>query len=86
MPLVVPSWFKQRQAQAEEAGPGTYRVTGPNLREAVLGVRLADNLRWRAELREKTDSPEIEATASVFETAQDALAAAFELYRKHFVN
>jgi hypothetical protein len=47
---------------------------------------LADNLRWQAVLREKADGSEIEATPPTFENAQDALAAAFELYRKHFVN
>ena len=86
MTLVVPSWFKQRQAKAEEAGQGMYRVTGPNLREAVIGVELADNLRWRAVLRDKADGSEVESTPPAFENAKDALAAAFELYRKHFVN
>ena len=86
MQLVVPSWFKQRQAKAEEAGQGLYRITGPNLKEGVIGVQLADNLRWRAVLRDKADGPEVEQTGPVYENAQDALGAAFELYRKHFIN
>jgi hypothetical protein len=86
MQLVVPSWFKQRQAKAEESGQGSYRVTGPNLRQGVIGVALADNLRWRAVLLDQVDGPEIDATGPVFENAQDALGAAFELYRKHLIN
>ena len=86
MQLIVPSWFKQRQAKAEEAGQGSFRVTGPNLREGVVAVQIADNLRWRAVLREKADGPEVDGTPPAFENAQDALGAAFELYRKHFIN
>jgi hypothetical protein len=83
--LNLPFWFKQRQAKAEEVATGTYRVTGPNLTEAVIGVRMADNLRWQAVLRAKADGPEIAASPAEFPGPPEALAAAFELYRRHFV-
>src|SRR2546425_367822 len=41
MALVLPSWFKQRQCKAEEAGPNTYRLSGPNLREAFIRIEKA---------------------------------------------
>jgi hypothetical protein len=83
--LNLPSWFKQRQAKAEELAIATYRVTGPNLTEAVVEARLAENLRWQAVLREKGDGPEIAASPAEFAVPGEALAAAFELYRQQFV-
>ena len=55
----VPSWIKGRQAKVEPVGPGTYRVTGPNLPDAVVGVRMDDDLRWKAYLKAVVDGPEI---------------------------
>ena len=84
--LDVPFWFKQRQAKAEEIGPGTYRVTGPNLPEAVVGVRITDDLHWQAYLRAKADCPEVATLPRTFKSARDALSAAFELYRGYNIN
>ena len=48
MTIDVPYWLKQRQAHADEAGPGLWKISGPNLADAVVGVRMAANLRWQA--------------------------------------
>jgi hypothetical protein len=85
MALVTPYWFKQRQAKAEAAGEDTYRLTGPNLPEAFLSIRRAENHRWSAALRLSADGPEAAATAPEFETPADAWEAAFELYREHVI-
>jgi len=85
MELDIPFWFKQRQAQATEISPGTYRVTGPNLPEAVIGVRLTDELRWQSFLREKADGPEVAVSLPTYPNAREALATAFELYREKYV-
>jgi hypothetical protein len=84
--LDVPYWFKQRQAKAEEIAPGTYRVTGPNLQEAVIGVRITDDLHWQAYLRDKADGPEIAVSLPIYPTAREALLPAFELYRTKYIN
>lgn len=81
----IPFWVKGRQANVEPAGPGMYRVTGPNLPEAVVGVRMTDDLRWQGFLRAKADGPEIAAGTSTQSNARDALFAAFELYREHMI-
>jgi hypothetical protein len=83
--LDIPSWVKGRQAKVEPVGQGTYRVTGPNLPEAIVGVRMTDDLRWQGFLRAKEDGPEIAAGTSTQDNARDALHAAFELYREHMI-
>jgi hypothetical protein len=85
MVLVTPSWFKQRQGKSEPAGENTYRLTGPNLREAFISIRRADNGRWSAALRYTPGGPEVAATEPVIDTAYDAWEAAFEIYRSHVV-
>jgi hypothetical protein len=84
--LDLPYWFKQRQAKAEEISPGTYRVTGPNLPEAVIGVRITDDLRWQSYLKAKSDGPVVAVSLPTFETARAALVAAFELYRGYYIH
>ncbi len=86
MTLDVPFWIKQRQAQVEELGGGQWKISGPNLTDAVIGVRMGDNLFWQAYVRAAPDGSELESTEYEFPTARDALAAAFELYRARFVN
>ena len=85
MTLDLPFWFKQRQAKAEEIAPGTYRITGPNLPEAVIGVRQGDDKLWQSFLREKADGPDVAVSLPTFPTAREAAFAAFELYREKYV-
>ena len=84
MELIVPFWFKQRQAKAEPAGDNTYRVTGPILPETFLSIRRGENGRWAAALRMSADGPDT-ATLDEFETEQNAWEAAFELYRQRVI-
>ena len=86
LPLELPSWFKGRQAKADEMGPGSYKLSGPNLPEAVISVRLTDDLTWQAVLRAKLDGPEVAVSRPNVPTAREALQVAFEMYRTHFVN
>jgi hypothetical protein len=81
----VPSWVKGRQAKVEPVGQGAYRITGPNLPEAIVGVRMTDNLRWLGFLRTTADGPDLAATSTTQPTARDALFGAFELYRGHMI-
>jgi hypothetical protein len=81
MSLILPSWFKQRQAKAEPAGENLYRLTGPNLRETLIGIRAGDGSRWSALLRFNSDGPDAIVTEASFQTPNDAWEAAFELFR-----
>ena len=85
MELIVPFWFKQRQAKAEPAGDNTYRVTGPILPEAFLSIHRDENGKWAASLRTAAEGPDLAATAAEFERPEDAWEAAFELYRQHII-
>jgi hypothetical protein len=85
MEPILPSWFKQRQAKAEPAGSDTYRLTAPNLGEAFICIRRADNDRWSAALRLAADGPDVAATQPTFDLPGDAWNMAFELYRNHVV-
>jgi hypothetical protein len=84
MTPTFPFWFKQRQARAEAVAENYYRVTGPNLREAYVGIRQVDN-RWQAFLRFTQDGPDAATTEPRFSTPQDAWDAAFELHRNGVV-
>jgi hypothetical protein len=86
MTLDLPYWIKQRQAKATDLGNGLWKLNGPNLTEAVIGVSMGENLRWQAFLRSTAEGPNLDTTAADLPTARDALAAAFELYRERFVN
>jgi hypothetical protein len=86
MNLDLPYWFKQRQAKSQDLGQGQWKITGPNLPEAVIGVRMLENLKWQAYVRSAVDSPEIAQSDPDLPTARDAVAGAFELYRDRFVN
>jgi hypothetical protein len=85
MILDLPFWFRQRQAQVEELSTGRFKLSGPNLPEAVIAVRIGENLKWQSTLQTKSDVPEIAKTEFEFKNPRDALAAAFELYREQFV-
>jgi hypothetical protein len=85
MELVTPMWFKQRQGKAEAAGENTYRLTGPNLREAFISIRQGAGGMWAAALRHAADGPEVAATEQEIETEYEAWEAAFEIYRNHVV-
>jgi hypothetical protein len=78
-------WFKQRQGRAEPAGTDTYRLTAPNLAEAFIHIRRAENGCWEADLRQTADGPELAATEAVFERPNEAWEAAFELHRTRLV-
>jgi hypothetical protein len=83
--MVTPFWFKQRQAKAEEAGPDMVRVSGPNLKEAFLGIRKGDNGLWSAFVRSQAGGPDVDATPPAIDSAYAAWEAAFEIYRKQMV-
>jgi hypothetical protein len=85
MALITPFWFPARQGKSEEVGPDTYRLTGPNLREAFISVHQDNPGRWSAHLRLEKDGPDVGATGPDFTTVYDAWEAAFELYRKEVV-
>jgi hypothetical protein len=85
MSLITPFWFPARQGKAEEAGPDTYRLTGPNLREAYISIRQDAPGRWSAHLRFTADGPDTAATPPDFVSAYEAWEAAFELYREEVV-
>lgn len=80
MALVLPSWFKQRQCKADEAGPATYRLSGPNLREAFIRIEKVDG-GWRAALRLAADGPDAMASREALPTEYEAWSTAFEFYR-----
>jgi hypothetical protein len=84
MTLDLPFWFRQRQAKAEELAQGSYKVSGPNLPEGVVSIRIGDDLKWRGLLQSKADGPEV-ATTGDYSSAKEAMAAAFDLYRIHMI-
>ncbi|HEX4590276.1 MAG TPA: hypothetical protein VH120_10135 [Gemmataceae bacterium] len=83
--LDIPSWVKGRQAKVEPVGEGAYRVTGPNLPEAVVGVRMTDDLAWQGFLKDMADGPDVAVATTTQDNARDALYAAFELYRERLI-
>jgi hypothetical protein len=82
--LDIPSWVKGRQAKVESLGQGAYKVTGPNLPNAVVGVRMTEDLRWQGFLKDTADGVDT-ATAPPLDNAHDALFASFELYRERMI-
>lgn len=83
--LMVPTWFKYRQGKTEEAAPNVYRLTAPNMPEAFVTIRQADNGKWSAALRTSADGPDVATTEPVFENPLYAWFGAFELHRLTFV-
>lgn len=82
----LPFWVKQRQISAEEIATGVLKLSGPNIPEAVVGVRINNDLRWQGFVRETADGLDLDATDPVYPEPREALAAAFELYRNRRVN
>lgn len=85
MAVVTPFWFKQRQAKLDEAGPNMFRVSGPNLKEAFLGVRQHGTGPWSAFVRSAADGPDVYATPPNIPTVYAAWEAAFEIYRNQMI-
>jgi hypothetical protein len=85
MAVTLPTWFKQRQGKAEEAGTDTFRLTAPNTPEALIGIRKADNGLWSSWIRTAADGPDLAASSPVYGNLGDAWGAAFELYRVNII-
>jgi len=83
--LVLPFWFKQRQAKAEPAGENIFKLTAPNLGEAFIAIRKDETGRWLGAFKQAADGPHVEATDAIYETPADAWGAAFEIYRRRVV-
>ena len=83
--LITPYWFGQRQCQATPAGENFYRITGPNLPERFLGIRLAANGKFEAFLRYQQDGADSAVTGPDFDATYNAWEAAFELYRANVI-
>lgn len=81
-----PSWFRGRQGKIEEVTPDLVKLTGPNLIEAHIGVRKADNGRWASFVRAAADGPDQAATEPIHPNSYEAWEAAFEIYRNLHVN
>jgi hypothetical protein len=79
-----PFWFTQRQGKLEAAGDDLYKLTAPNLGEAFVGAR-ADGGRWRGFVRQAAAGPDLTVTEASYETRPEAIATAFELYRRAFI-
>ncbi len=86
MEIVVPMWFKQRQAIAEQAGENMLRLTGPNLAEGFILIRQEpDRNQWTAALRLARHGPDVAIARAAASRPYEAWEAAFELYRSHIV-
>ncbi len=85
MGLVPPHWFVQRQGKVEPAGADTFRLTAPNMTEAILSLRQGEAGRWAAAVRAAPDGPDVAVTPFEFARPEEAWGAGFELYRVTFV-
>jgi hypothetical protein len=85
MAVVPPFWFNQRQGKAEEAGPDRYKLTGPNLRPAVISITRGENGLWSAALRLGEEPSPFAETEAAFARPEEAWEAAFELFRMNVV-
>jgi hypothetical protein len=82
--VVPPYWFDQRQGKAEPVGEDALRLTAPNLKEAVIGIRKEGD-RYSAYLRPMMASADIATTPPEVTNPLDAWESAFELYRREYV-
>ena len=85
MQPIPPFWFQQRQAKMEPAGTSTFRLMAPNQGEAFIFVERVDNGLWSAGLKTTADGPAVVKSEPIWETEEDAWAAAFELYRNEVI-
>jgi hypothetical protein len=60
-------------------------LTGPNLGEAFILIRQAENGQWQAAFRLAADGPDLATTEPEIPGPKEAWAAAFELYRLHVI-
>jgi len=61
------------------------RLTAPNLGEAFIAIRQAENGPWAGVLKRTTDGDDLAVTAPDYDNPGDAWQAAFELHREHFI-
>lgn len=85
MALAVPTWYKQRQGKLEPAGEQVFRLSGPNLPAAFLGLRRADNGKLQGFLRQSADGPDVAVTDPKFGSDYEAWEVAFEMYRQRMI-
>src|SRR5947209_19522568 len=85
MEPILPTWFKYRQGKAEPAGADALKLTAPNLPEAVIAIRTAENGNYQGVLRAAAEGPEVAVTQPEFVTPGEACGAAFGLYRDYSV-
>jgi len=82
MAITVPTWFKYRQGKTEPVSDNLFRLTGPNLPPAVLGLRRGDNGKLQGILRTEPDGPDVAVTDPRFDREYEAWEVAFEMYRQ----
>lgn len=80
MEIPVPAWFKYRQGVAEPAGENCYKLSAPVSEPAFIRVRQIYG-KWQAAVAESAEGSDLRATGPIFDRANDAWIAAFELYR-----
>jgi hypothetical protein len=85
MEPILPTWFKYRQGRAEPAGENVLKLTAPNLPDAFISIRAAENGNWQGIYRTVADGPDVSVTQPEFVTPSEAWGAAFELYRNYVV-
>jgi hypothetical protein len=85
MEPILPTWFKYRQGKAEPAGSNVLKLTAPNLPEAYIAIRAAENGNYQGVYRTAVDGPDVAVTQPDFVTPGEAWGAAFELYRTQIV-
>jgi hypothetical protein len=85
MEPILPTWFKYRQGKAEPAGADLLKLTAPNLPEAFIGIRAAENGNYQGVFRTAAGGPDVAITQPEFVTPSEAWGAAFELYRNRIV-
>jgi hypothetical protein len=85
MEPILPTWFKYRQGTAASAGENTLKLTAPNLSEAFVGIRRAEDGHFLGVCRRTADGQDAAVTQVTFDSAGDAWGAAFELYRNLIV-
>jgi len=77
----LPTWFKYRQGKAEPVGENVLKLTAPNLSEAYIGIRRAENGQYHGVYRASVDGQDSAVTGTNFDSPDEAWGAAFELYR-----
>jgi len=85
MNVILPTWFKGRQGKTESAGDNRLKLTGPNLVEAVIGIRAAEPGGWHGFVRKDADGADLDATHTALPDQNEAWSAAFEMFRNRFV-